>query len=571
MVDGLRKKGAANLELIPPGARHSCSSSSDPTTPRQSPTRAREQLIERLQARPGRARACGSTRAAEATAVWRLREVGSARRRQRSRARRRGGKGGTMRRWRRRSSAPYLRDLRRLLDEYQYQATYYGHFGHGCIHMQVSFDLQSEPGIRKYAEFVERAADLVVRYGGSISGEHGDGQSRGALLPKMFGPELMTAFREFKAAWDPGEQAEPGQAASTRICRPRICGSARTTNRSTRRRISGFRTMAARWRKASLRCIGLGECRKQDSGAMCPSYMVDARGRAQHARPRAPAVRDAAGRSDSRRLAGRARQGGARPVPVVQGVQVGVSDQRRHRDLPRRVPVALLRASPAAAACLRVRHDRSVGAARLDRAARSRTARQRAGPRTRFARRCCIAPRARAAAVRAGELSPAGAAAVGHDGRGRTRSRATVDGRDVILWVDTFNNYVPSAKRARRRSNVLRAAGFNVMIPQERLCCGRPLYEFGLLDQATQLSPADPRRARSRRSTPAARSSSSSRAARRCFATSCAICSRRCAGRAPAPPDVSAERVPRASCPGYAAAAARRAASCCTGTATTRR
>src|SRR6185369_13669515 len=77
--------------------------------------------------------------------------------------------------------ASYLRDLRRLLDEFQYQATYYGHFGHGCIHMQVSFDLQSEPGIRKYGEFVERAADLVVAYGGSISGEHGDGQSRGAL------------------------------------------------------------------------------------------------------------------------------------------------------------------------------------------------------------------------------------------------------------------------------------------------------------------------------------------------------------------------------------------------------
>ena len=69
----------------------------------------------------------------------------------------------------------YVRDLRKLLDEYGYQATYYGHFGHGCIHMQTSFDLQSEAGIRKYGHFVERAADLVVSYGGSISGEHGDG------------------------------------------------------------------------------------------------------------------------------------------------------------------------------------------------------------------------------------------------------------------------------------------------------------------------------------------------------------------------------------------------------------
>ena len=73
----------------------------------------------------------------------------------------------------------YLRDIRKLLDEYHYHTSFYGHFGHGCIHMRVSFDLQSENGIRNYMEFVERAADLVVSYGGSLSGEHGDGQSRG--------------------------------------------------------------------------------------------------------------------------------------------------------------------------------------------------------------------------------------------------------------------------------------------------------------------------------------------------------------------------------------------------------
>jgi hypothetical protein len=75
--------------------------------------------------------------------------------------------------------------------------------------MQVSFDLLTEPGIRKYAEFVDRAADLVVSYGGSLSGEHGDGQSRGALLPKMFGPDLMKAFGEFKAIWDPDNKMNP--------------------------------------------------------------------------------------------------------------------------------------------------------------------------------------------------------------------------------------------------------------------------------------------------------------------------------------------------------------------------
>ena len=105
---------------------------------------------------------------------------------------------------------PYLRELRRLLNDYQYNATFYGHFGHGCIHMQVSFDLRSEAGVRKYGAFVSDAADLVVRHGGSISGEHGDGKSRSALLPKMFGPELMSAFAAFKSAWDPDNKLNPG-------------------------------------------------------------------------------------------------------------------------------------------------------------------------------------------------------------------------------------------------------------------------------------------------------------------------------------------------------------------------
>ena len=109
----------------------------------------------------------------------------------------------------------YLRDLRKLLDEFRYQAGFYGHFGHGCIHTQVSFDLLSEPGIRKFTEFIDRAADLVVSYGGSLSGEHGDGQARASLLPKMFGPELMQAFRKFKTLWDPDGRMNPHKAGGS--------------------------------------------------------------------------------------------------------------------------------------------------------------------------------------------------------------------------------------------------------------------------------------------------------------------------------------------------------------------
>jgi len=97
----------------------------------------------------------------------------------------------------------YLRDLRKMMADFGYKGSLYGHFGHGCVHTRINFDLQSKDGIAKFRKFVEDAADLVVSYGGSLSGEHGDGQSRAELLPKMFGPELIEAFRKFKSVWDP--------------------------------------------------------------------------------------------------------------------------------------------------------------------------------------------------------------------------------------------------------------------------------------------------------------------------------------------------------------------------------
>src|SRR5215471_3819462 len=105
----------------------------------------------------------------------------------------------------------YLRDLRKLMSAYNYRGTLYGHFGHGCVHSRTSFDLETSAGIRQFRNFAEEAADLVVRYGGSLSGEHGDGQARAELLPKMYCPELMQAFREFKAVWDPDWRMNPGK------------------------------------------------------------------------------------------------------------------------------------------------------------------------------------------------------------------------------------------------------------------------------------------------------------------------------------------------------------------------
>src|SRR5581483_2327264 len=105
----------------------------------------------------------------------------------------------------------YLRRLRKLADRYGYQSALYGHYGQGCVHARWNFDLVTEHGIETFRHFLDEAADLVLELGGSLSGEHGDGQSRAELLPKMFGDELIEGFREFKSIWDPDGRMNPGK------------------------------------------------------------------------------------------------------------------------------------------------------------------------------------------------------------------------------------------------------------------------------------------------------------------------------------------------------------------------
>src|SRR6476620_564864 len=205
MIDGLRRKGAPHLDLVPDGRGYLLVEFGFDTAEEASQAAAR--FVEWVRQIPD-GPSLRSYSPSEARAMWRIREAGP------RAAATAPGAPLEWEGWDDAAVAPeklgaYLRDLRSLLDEYQYRTAFYGHFGHGCIHMRVNFDLETENGIRKYGEFVNRAADLVIGYGGSLSGEHGDGQSRGALLPKMFGDELMSAFREFKTVWDPGNKLNP--------------------------------------------------------------------------------------------------------------------------------------------------------------------------------------------------------------------------------------------------------------------------------------------------------------------------------------------------------------------------
>ncbi|MFB9909002.1 FAD-binding and (Fe-S)-binding domain-containing protein [Allokutzneria oryzae] len=175
----------------------------------------------------------------------------------------------------------YLRRLWRLYEEFGYAGdtgpSLYGHFGQGCVHTRIPFDLYTARGVADYRRFLEKAADLVVEFGGSLSGEHGDGQTRGELLPRMFGTELITAFGQLKAIFDPDGRMNPGKVIAPYPLDAHL-------------RLGGdWAPMAAQdvhfryphdggsFAQAANRCVGVGKCRQHtNSGGavMCPSYQV---------------------------------------------------------------------------------------------------------------------------------------------------------------------------------------------------------------------------------------------------------------------------------------------------------
>ena len=490
MIDGLKRRGAPHLELMPEGRGYLLVEfGADSAAEAQA---AAERLMAHLARVPG-----APTRrlytAAEAKAVWKIREAGP---RAASNA---PGQPPRWEGWDDAAVAPeklgsYLRELRALLNEFNYDAAYYGHFGHGCIHMQTSFDLQSDPGIRKYAAFIDRAADIVVRHGGSISGEHGDGQARGALLPKMFGPELMDAFRQFKAAWDPRGRMNPGKLidAYPPTENLRLGADFRPQEPATH---FAFPDDNGSFAKASMRCIGLGECRKDLSGTMCPSYMVT-REEEHSTRGRARMLWEM--------LQGEAIRDGWNDEAVKQSLDLCLSCKACKSECPTNVDIATYRAE--FLSHYYEQHARPLHAhlfARIDRWAKRASAApalanlgaRAPGVRTllgiapqrrlpRFASQSFVAWAARNGVPTLGER---GGRRQAHSRGGRLQAdsrgvRLQAD-RSVILFTDTFNNYFTPAT-AKSALAVLQHAGLDVAIPGGHVCCGRPLYDFGLLDEA---------------------------------------------------------------------------------------
>ncbi|MFD3698611.1 FAD-binding and (Fe-S)-binding domain-containing protein [Streptomyces sp. NPDC058646] len=388
----------------------------------------------------------------------------------------------------------YLREFRALLAAHGLRGSPYGHFGEGCVHVRIDFDLVSAPGLARFRSFSEELADLVVAHGGSLSGEHGDGQARAELLPKMYGPEVVALFGAYKDVWDPAGGMNPGM-----LVRPA------RLDENLRFAVLPPTSFAGE----IARCVGVAKCRTTEPGGpgvMCPSYRVT--GEERHStRGRARLLHEM--------LAGEVVTDGWRSAEVAEALDLCLGCKGCRSDCPVGVDMAAykaeflhrhwagrirplshytlgglpgwlrlvtsLRAARAANALARhlplpgLPRERTHSLPEL--AARTFTAWWRAGAQP---------GRGPALPVRLGVPEPGsrpqGPARFGQVPPGGPDPAGAV----VTLWPDTFTQYLsPATGRAAVR--VLHAAGLRVTVPPAGVCCGLTYVSTGRLDRARKV------------------------------------------------------------------------------------
>lgn len=367
----------------------------------------------------------------------------------------------------------YLRDFDALLVDHGLSGAPYGHFGEGCVHIRIDFPFGEARGVQAFREFLLDAARLVAGYGGSISGEHGDGRARSELLPLMYSPELLAAFAEVKRVFDPDGLLNPGvlvePASLSADLRP-------PSVRPLRDRLAlAFADDAGDFANAVHRCTGVGKCRADitaTGGVMCPSFL---------------ATRD---EKDSTR--GRAR--------VLQEMVNGTHVRRDWRSPEVHEVLDLcLQCKGCAVDCPTGVDMASYKVEVLHQSYRRRLrpmSHYTLGGLPRWARLASRAPGIVNRFVALGEKVPAAKRLAGVDPRrplptfaeqtfrdwfaGR---RAGSGGDSVVLWVDTFtDHFTPEVGRAAVR--VLEAAGMSVQVPDGPLCCGLTWLSTGQLRAA---------------------------------------------------------------------------------------
>jgi FAD/FMN-containing dehydrogenase/Fe-S oxidoreductase len=367
---------------------------------------------------------------------------------------------------------PYLRDFRKLLAKYTYTCALYGHFGDGCIHCRIAFDLSTPEAVAQWRAFMDEASDLVLSYGGSLSGEHGDGQVRASFLPKMFGNELVHAFGEFKALWDPRGRMNPGKVVDPN---PMDADLRDGPGYQPPKLETAFAYPAdgMSFAQAARRCVGVGNCRNKHKNVMCPSY------RATHeekwcTRGRAHLLFEM--------LEGDPLKDGWRSEAVRDALDMCLACKGCKSDCPVNVDMATYKAEfmyHHYKGRLRPRAAYSMG--RIFDVARA------ASHVPWLANAILQTPGLAHLAKAIGGIAqrramPHFASETFRDwfaARGKSRAR----GPEVLLWPDTFNNYL-HPDPLKDAVGVLEAAGYRVVVPAATLCCGRPLYAEGMLDKA---------------------------------------------------------------------------------------
>ncbi|MFZ0164597.1 MAG: FAD-binding and (Fe-S)-binding domain-containing protein, partial [Trebonia sp.] len=378
----------------------------------------------------------------------------------------------------------YLRDLRKLYDEFGYSddamPSLYGHFGQACVHTRIPFDLYSTEGVAHYRRFMESAADLVVSYGGSLSGEHGDGQSRGELLGRMFGPQIVDAFGELKAVFDPGDKMNPGKVVHPARLDEHLRLGGDWAPATPQDLFFRYPHDGGSFAQAANRCVGVGKCRHHDNKGgtvMCPSYQVtheeehSTRGRARLLFE----MLDSRGDSPVK--------GGWRSEAVRDALDLCLSCKGCKTDCPANVDMATYKAEFLAhhwkgRQWRRPRSDFALGWLPL--AARA-VSRLRLAP---VVNTLTHTPGLHRAATLLGGLEhrevPLFAGETLQQWYARRGPRGDGHRGTVVLWPDTFSNHFhPHVGQAA--VEVLESAGWRVSIPEEPVCCGLTWISTGQL------------------------------------------------------------------------------------------
>ncbi|HEX9052413.1 MAG TPA: FAD-linked oxidase C-terminal domain-containing protein, partial [Anaeromyxobacter sp.] len=370
----------------------------------------------------------------------------------------------------------YLRDLRALFDRYGYGCALYGHFGQGCVHTRIDFGLTTTEGVARWRRFMHDAARLVVSHGGSLSGEHGDGQSRAELLPIMFGDALVEEFRRFKRIWDPDWKLNPGKVVDPyRLDENLRLGPGYVETRPPTR--FRFASDDGSFGRATARCVGVGECRREKGGVMCPSYMVT-REEKDSTRGRARLLFEM--------LQGDPLRDGWRSAHVKDALDLCLACKGCKSDCPMNVDMATYKAEFLSHHYARRLRPRSAYAMGLIMT---------------WARVAALAPGVANFLAHAPGLGRLAKLAGGiapereiprfapytfrrwFETRPRAARPATAPRGPVLLFADTFNDHFHPGT-AIATVEALEAAGYAVELPRRRICCGRPLYDFGMLDLA---------------------------------------------------------------------------------------